>query len=315
MRREIAVGRVDARLVPVRPQYARAQVVGHDLSWHAAEELQRAHVRPDPVGQALAPGRLGVGAVRRAEHRDEHLRRAQFAGAAVQHLHRVPGVVDEQPLASGMGLSHGRRQTAFPAAVEFAPTAVAITAGMGSSVFFPEQEQGDARSAQLMMDLRPIRLVLVPLPRLRAAQRREQQRFQARIGQRRRQRPDQPGRRNAVETQTHRAPCKADRHRDRAVGGAELILQPQDLTHSSHRHSLGRHWSPSRPDEKKTAHLPSGRATPPPQGWPTSDRNGRHQIGISGRHSLGMPGRLAPEYAMMRVAATDADRRGPGSRK
>ena len=35
----------------------------------------------------------------------------------------------------------------------------------------------------------------------------------------------------------------------------------------------------------------------PPQGWPTSDRNGRHHVGISGRHHIGMPGRLAPEYA------------------
>ena len=41
-------------LVPVRPQHAGAQVVGHDLSRHAAEELQRAHVRADPVRQALA---------------------------------------------------------------------------------------------------------------------------------------------------------------------------------------------------------------------------------------------------------------------
>ena len=52
----------------------------------------------------------------------------------------------------------------------------------------------------------------------------------------------------------------------------------------------------------QTAHLPSGRATPPPQGWPTSDQNGRLQIGISGRHHIGMPGRLAPEYAERTLA-------------
>jgi hypothetical protein len=27
----------------------------------------------------------------------------------------------------------------------------------------------------------------------------------------------------------------------------------------------------------------------PPQGWPTSDRNGRRHIGVAGRHEFGIP--------------------------
>jgi len=145
MRRQIAVGRVDPRLIPVRPQHTGAQVVRHDLARHAAQEVQRAHVRTDPVRQALRPARLGVGIVRRAQHGDEHLRRAQLAGAAVHHLHRLPGVVDEQPFTGSVHLPHGRRQPGLPAAVQLAPAAV--PAGVAGAVFFPEQQQRHARAA------------------------------------------------------------------------------------------------------------------------------------------------------------------------
>jgi len=44
----------------------------------------------------------------------------------------------------GVHLSHGRRQPCLPAAIQLAPTAVAVTTCMGSSVFFPEQQQRHA---------------------------------------------------------------------------------------------------------------------------------------------------------------------------
>ena len=43
--------------------------------------------------------------------------------------------------------------------------------------------------------------------------------------------------------------------------------------------------------------LPSGRAIAT-HGWPTSNRNGRDQIGIGGRLLSGISGRLAPESAV-----------------
>src|SRR3954451_2832866 len=36
---------------------------------------------------------------------------------------------------------------------------------------------------------------------------------------------------------------------------------------------------------------------PPPDGWPTSNRDGRHHVGTGGRLHLGIGGRLAPESA------------------
>jgi hypothetical protein len=41
MRRQVAVGWVDSRFIPVRPQHAGAQVLRHDLTRHAARKFQR----------------------------------------------------------------------------------------------------------------------------------------------------------------------------------------------------------------------------------------------------------------------------------
>ena len=61
---------------------AALQIVGHDQARHAAEEAEHADMGADPVRQRLRPGRLGVGEVRGAEHGDEDLRLADFAGVA-----------------------------------------------------------------------------------------------------------------------------------------------------------------------------------------------------------------------------------------
>ena len=56
------------------------------------------------VRQLLAPSRFDVGVVRRAQHGHEHLGAADFPGAAIGHIDGLAGVVDEQPLAWGVGL-------------------------------------------------------------------------------------------------------------------------------------------------------------------------------------------------------------------
>src|ERR1051325_2807777 len=52
------------------------------------------------------------------------------------------------------------------------------------------------------------------------------------------------------------------------------------------------------PDEQSAVHRPVVEHLPPLPGWPTSDRNGRDQSGISGRLHPGIGGRLRPEYAI-----------------
>ena len=130
VRGEVLVGPVQPGLVPVGPGHPDLGVVGHDLARHAADEGQRPGVRADPVGQRLRQRRLGIGVARRAQHRDEHLRGAQLAGAAVGQVDRLAGVVDEQPLARRMHLAHGRRQPALPLVVELAEPRVAVALGL-----------------------------------------------------------------------------------------------------------------------------------------------------------------------------------------
>ena len=117
--------------------------------------------------------------------------------------------------------------------------------------------------------------------------------------------------------QTHRR-NPLQRHRD----GAAAILSDRAISRSLAPHScLSRRISRTRRidtllaginpparhchDEQSAEYRPAVERLPPLQGWPTSDRNGRDQIGISGRlhsriggrlHSR-IGGRLPPEYA------------------
>lgn len=160
MGRQIEIGPVEARLVPVGAGDADLWIVRHQLRRHTADEGERAGVRADPVGQRLGPARFGVGVAGGAYHSDEDLGLPDLAGAPVDQFDRLPG--DEQALARGMRLPHGRRQPALPAPIELAPAAVAVAVGRGLPVLLPQQHQGDAGTAQLVMDVRPIRLGLAP---------------------------------------------------------------------------------------------------------------------------------------------------------
>ena len=236
VRRHVEIGPVQPRLVPVRPIDPDLRVVGHELGGNAAHEGQRTGMGADPIRERLRPGGLGVGVAGGAHRRDEHLRLMQLAGPPVDDLDRLPGIVDEQTLAGRVRLAHGRRQPALPGAVELAPAAVAVAAGLGGAILLPEQHERDAGATQLAMHLRPVRLAL-PTTALPAAVAGVEQGFQHAVAQRLRQRPCQARRRHAIERQRHRAARDAQRARHRPVGGAALVLEAQDLPlHPRQRH-------------------------------------------------------------------------------
>ena len=125
------------------------------------------------------------------------------------------------------------------------------------------------------MDMGPIGLGLAPLALL-AAVAGIQHRLQHAVGQRRRQRPAQPRRRDPLQGQRHGAARQAQRAGDRPVAGAALVLQAQDLAYASHRHSLGWHRSPrsSFLTSRRPMHRPAVERLPPLRG-------GRLQIGMA----------------------------------
>ena len=65
---------------------------------------------PVQSGKLLRPGRLGIGEVRGAEHGDENLRLADFAGRRIGDPDPLARIVHERLVAGDMVLPHHRRQ-------------------------------------------------------------------------------------------------------------------------------------------------------------------------------------------------------------
>ena len=80
MRRHLRIGSVDLRLVQAGFDDRDLGVVGNEQTRHTANRRKGTGMGADPIRQPLGPGRLGVGEVRRAQHGDEDLRLAYFAG-------------------------------------------------------------------------------------------------------------------------------------------------------------------------------------------------------------------------------------------
>ena len=142
MGRHLGIAAVDLGLVEAGLDDARLQVVGDDLTGNAAEEGEAMNMGADPVGEALAPGRLGVGIAGGAEDGDKDLGHAALAALGVDDLDGGPGVVDEHLLAGEMGLAHGRREAGFPGPMQIAEAAVAVAGGPGRPILLPQQRQG-----------------------------------------------------------------------------------------------------------------------------------------------------------------------------
>ena len=100
-------------------------------------------------------------------------------------------IIDEQPFARWMALTHDRRQFSFPASVEFAVPAVAIAVRMNGSVFLPQQRKRDPFLAQFGMHVSPVwlwnsaKIITLPL--------REKVRLKIAVAEIDRKRPVQTG--------------------------------------------------------------------------------------------------------------------------
>ena len=96
-------------------------------------------MRADPVRQALAPTRLGIGQAQSTKGRHEELGLPNLAGGAFDDWQRRAGIVDEDPLPSDMVLAHHRRQPPGPPAIQIAEPAVTVSFRMSAPVFLPQQ--------------------------------------------------------------------------------------------------------------------------------------------------------------------------------
>ncbi|MCY1358188.1 hypothetical protein D9M69_447130 [compost metagenome] len=216
MGRHHAVAAVDLGIMEAGAIDAGLQVVRHDQPGHATEEGEHAHVRADPIRERLGPGRLGERIARRAEHADEQFRLANLAGLAIDDRHPLAGIVHEGLVASGMLLAHRRRQALLEAAEQFAEAAIAVSVGMDTAIFLPEDQQRDARLLQLDRELSPIRFLASPLALLDPGAG-EKPMLKRIVGQFSGQWPGQPRHGCSLQIILHGAACNAEHHRDLAA--------------------------------------------------------------------------------------------------
>src|SRR5215813_10123502 len=123
--RQIVVRRIQFRLVITWLLHRRLPVVWHDQPGTPSKELERAHMRADPIPQAARPSGAG-----------------ERVTAGTQHRHNLTGVIDEHLFSSTMVLAQDQIQPRRPLSVEFAEATVAITVRMLLFVLLPEELQG-----------------------------------------------------------------------------------------------------------------------------------------------------------------------------
>ena len=123
--RELLVRAVDAGLVGVRLADRAAQLIGHQRSGHAADVLERVHVRAHPVAQLLRVRRLREDQTRRRKHRDKQLDRNPLARLARRDPRSLARVVHLQPLACLVRLAQRHLVPPLPAPIAFAEGRVA----------------------------------------------------------------------------------------------------------------------------------------------------------------------------------------------
>src|ERR1700757_212919 len=129
MPRHVGIGPVDHRFVKARLGDPGLEIVADRLTGDAAKISEGADMCRDPIRQLLAPYRLGVGEIRRAQDGDRNLHRYDLTGEPIDDLAGAAGKVDKQLLAGDMGLAHRRLQPTCPAPVKGAETGKAEPVG------------------------------------------------------------------------------------------------------------------------------------------------------------------------------------------
>mmetsp|Transcript_6076 Transcript_6076/g.24370 ORF Transcript_6076/g.24370 Transcript_6076/m.24370 type:complete len:788 (+) Transcript_6076:480-2843(+) len=235
---EFLVGSVGFGVVAVGGLDERARLVGHDQAGHAADELQRLHLRADPVGGGLARRGAGVGVVRRAQRGHEDLGLRDLAGGRVNDGHGVAGVVDKQLLAGNVDLAHRALLALGELGVLDAKARVLVGQRVARGVLLPQQHQGDARALELLVHDAEVRGELVAAAGQRRAVHPGLQLFVCEALGKLTVHACHPGQGDVL---AHRALGDLQRAADLAVAQAGLQVQAQCLSDLSHRDSVGWH--------------------------------------------------------------------------
>jgi hypothetical protein len=108
----------------------------HDLG-HPTKRREGADMRPDPIGQTLAPGRFGKGIVGSAQDGDEDRGFVDFTRESIDDRHCLAGIVDKECLARPVALSHDQIELPSPLTIRLTKLTVLEAIGGVGLVFLP----------------------------------------------------------------------------------------------------------------------------------------------------------------------------------
>ena len=238
-----------AGLVAIGLRDQCARLIGHDQARHAADELQCADERADPVGRRLRRGGAGVGVVRRTQRCHEDLCGANLTGGRVDDGHRLAGVVGEELVAADVDLAHRALQAFGPIAVLDAEARVLVRQCVGLGVLLPQQLQRHAGALELLVDVGVVGLEVACCTRHR---RLEQPRLELRVVEALCCSPVDAGGARQQRELAHGGLGHAQRTADLRVGEACLQVQAKNLSYLAHRDPGGGHRSD--PQKKRSAY-------------------------------------------------------------
>ena len=142
-----------ARLIAIGLRDHGARIIRDDQSGHAPVEGERARHRLDPILEPLCSGGPRKGVARSAQRRDEHV-----GVAAIEQRQPRAREVNEQLLAGAPVLAHRALEPGAEGLVVLAELRIApgTRLGMLGDVLLPQQQQGDALAAELLVNAAPI---------------------------------------------------------------------------------------------------------------------------------------------------------------
>ena len=204
----------------------------------AADELQRLHLRADPVGGGLARRGAGERVVRRTQRGHEDLRLGDLTGAGVNDRYGGAGVVDEQLLAGDVDLAHRALLALRELAVLDAEAGVLVGLGVGRGVLLPQQHQSDAGALEFLVHQSEVGRQLVAGSGHRRA---VQAGLQVFVAEALGKGPVHAGHPGQQDVLAHHALGGLERAADLVVAQPGLQVQAQCLSDLSHRDSVRWH--------------------------------------------------------------------------
>jgi len=196
----------------------------------------------NPVLKAFAGNSHSIGIAGSPHRSDKQLGLADLTRGRIDDVDRVTRKIDKYLFTADMRLPHARSDAPFPRLKMGAKPGVTKPVGVLRTIFLPQQHAGHVATAQLFIDLRPIRNRAVRVRYIRCVW--KQQQLEAVVIQTVRQRPRQASVARAAQVGPNTSFPKPQRRRDRTFAQPLGKSQSQYVPNAAHGQTSCRHSNP-----------------------------------------------------------------------